>query len=115
MNDFVMELRDVRHASGLTQKDCARLLSISEDQYCAIERGLRDPELKEIIGLSIMFGKSFESLFGHMMDDVRANMAACLESLPPANKKWVHRDIRRQTIARIEEFLHSLNPIAHAS
>lgn len=115
MSDFVLELRDVRHVSGLTQKDCAHLLSISEDQYNAIERGLREPDLKEIIGLSIMFGKSFESLFGHMMDEVRANIAACLEDIPKANKKWPHKEARRRTIARIETFLESLSPTGYAS
>lgn len=109
VEDFVLELQQSRHQSGLTQEECAHLLDMNRTQISDIENGDRLPHLKEIIGFSILFGKSFEKLFASVFEDVRATMAARLQTLPlsekPKQPNW-----RKRTLLKLKDYLESLNP-----
>ena len=81
-DEFQSDLRIVRERSGLTQAEAGHLIGTGPDTLGKIERGERMPSLKEMLGLSILFGKSFESFFEEILALVRAEMAEALSSLP---------------------------------
>ncbi len=80
--EFILDLKVARHKSGLTQADCSHLLGGSRSKAAQLEAGQRLPTLKEICALSLIYGRSFESLFGDIFVEVRRELAENLSSLP---------------------------------
>ena len=93
-----MDLRGARRKSGLTQEDCGHLLGGSVTLVKQLEDGKRLPSIKEICTLSLIFGKSFESLFGEMMDKCRGDLTLRLGTLPTPRKQHASTFNRKATI-----------------
>lgn len=55
-------LKDLRKASGMTQKQVAEKLQIAYQSYQAYELGLTVPTLKNFIKLTKLFDVSYEDL-----------------------------------------------------
>lgn len=86
--EFILDLKVARKKSGLTQGDCGHLISGSNHKISQLERGERPPTIQEICALSLIYGRSFESLWGEIFSEVRENLAANLETLPePAGQQ----------------------------
>lgn len=100
--EFLYDLKAARKTSGLTQKDCGHLTGTSLHQISDIERGVRLPLLQEILSLSILYGRNFESLFGPLMRDLRKAMLQKIETLSHDPTGDVRR---RRTIERLTERL----------
>lgn len=100
---FLLDLRAARRKAGLTQGDVGHLLGKTIGVVSNIEAGARPPNLQEMMAFSLIFGKSFESYFGPVIDDVRADIAARLQTLPPA----------RETVAQTFNRGHSLKAMRH--
>ncbi len=94
IDDFPGDLRVARRKSGLSQADCGHLINASTDQVGKIERGIRLPTLRETIALSVLYGRSFESLHGPMMRDIRRQIMARLDTLPDGPRN--HPDALRR-------------------
>jgi putative transcriptional regulator len=59
-----MELRDIRHAQGLTMKQVAEKANLSESVVCLIENGKRNPSLKTAKKLATALGVTVDELIG---------------------------------------------------
>ncbi|MBL4767781.1 MAG: helix-turn-helix transcriptional regulator [Rhodobacteraceae bacterium] len=82
INDFALDLKTARRKSGLSQADCARLMGKSPSRICQLEKGHCTPGLKEICALSLIYGRSFESLFAAIFTDIRRGLRETLTDFP---------------------------------
>lgn len=64
-------MKNLRETSGLTMKEAAAKLGISESYYCAIENGTRKKEmgLNLISGLAKTFGVSISDVVSFEMEN----------------------------------------------
>ena len=79
---LALDLQLARRRAGLTQAECATLLNISRGQMRRIEQGAVEPKLREIVALSLLYGRSFEAFFADVMQEAKATLQAGLEELP---------------------------------
>ena len=80
--EFILDLKVARRKAGLTQADYSHLLGGSRSRARQFEAGHRCPTLKEICALSLIFGRSFESLYREIFKDVRRELVDNLATLP---------------------------------
>ena len=99
---FAQDLRLARRKAGFTQSDLAHLLGMTEDQFAALEFGRRLPSLPQICELSLVYGRSFESLFGELMTDGKARLRRQLPSLPQSVRSHVGTFNRSASLKRLE-------------
>jgi len=85
--DFVFDLKVARKKSGLSQIDCGHLINVSSHVISQLEKGKRPPTIQEICALSLIYGRTFESLFSEVFVQVRAHLAKALETLPEPKQK----------------------------
>lgn len=78
---FALDLRLARKKAGLRISDCAHLIGRNRGVVTLLEQGRRTPTLTEICTLSLIYGRSFESLFAEIMRRVRRDLTARLETL----------------------------------
>ena len=114
IHDFVLDLREARRKSGLTQSECAQLAGISGSILSKIENGTRMPSLVEICALSIIYGKSFESLFGAIFDEIRAEIVVNLEQLEKVAKDGPDALSYKATLSRLRDYLYDLSTVEDA-
>ena len=100
-SSFALDLKTARRRSGLSQADCGHLLGVDKRRVSALERGKSLPTVTEICCLSLMFGRSFESLFGSVFLEVRTDLEARLATLPNQGNGWLGRFNRRSTVNQI--------------
>jgi hypothetical protein len=72
-----------------------------------MEAGKTLPSVPEICCLSLIFGRSFESLFGAVFADVRTDLVARLATLPPQTTGWMARFNRQHTLERLSNLLEA--------
>ena len=82
--EFALDLRAARRKAGYTQGDIAHLLGHHQSRVSDLEQGRDRPTLEQIVTLSLVYGRSFESLFGPVMSECRAHLTTRLASLPPS-------------------------------
>lgn len=104
---FSQDLRVARRNAGFTQKDVAHFLNVHQSAVSALETGQTQPSLDQIIELSIVFGKSFESFFDALMREHRRHLKARLKTLPDLDKQTAHTFNRDGSLARLEAFLEN--------
>ena len=81
-DEFIFDLKVARKKAGLSQADCGHLIGGTNHKVSQLERGDRTPTIREICTLSLIYGRSFESLFGEMFGQVRKDLSTNLETLP---------------------------------
>ena len=72
---FAQDLKVARRKSGLSQLDCGHLLDINQQRMSQLENGKSLPTIPEICSLSLIYGRSFESLFGSVFLEVRNQLS----------------------------------------
>ncbi|MCT8327928.1 helix-turn-helix transcriptional regulator [Albidovulum sediminis] len=100
-SQFALDLRVARRNAGLTQRDCAILLSIQASRFSEIESGKCLPRLAEICALSLIFGRTFESLYGVLFDGARDALRKTILKLPADTRVYVGTKNRDHTIERL--------------
>lgn len=100
-SQFALDLRVARRNAGLTQRDCAILLSIQPSRFSDIETGKCLPRFAEICALSLIFGRSFESLYAAQFDGARDALRATILKLPKDTRVYVGTKNRESTIERL--------------
>lgn len=105
--DFTLDLRAARRKSGFRQIDCAHLMGVHETRISCLERGKREPSLRDICFLSMIFGRSFEGLFSSIFDEVRAELHCQLPTLPapPKSLSKLRLKNRQKTIESLAKRL----------
>ena len=99
--EFALDLRLARKKSGLTQRDCAHLLNVHASKVSALEQGKLLPTLIEICTLSLIYGRSFESLFGALMRDIRQSLKERLQTIPRDTRTFAGTFHRAKSLERL--------------
>ena len=103
--EFALDLRLARRKAGLVQRDCAHLLAIHPGTLSTLEHGGRLPTVNQICTLSLIYGRSFESLFAEIMGTARVDLLRRLETLPTTARKCSATVNRETTLTRLHHRL----------
>ena len=98
LKDFAFDLKVARSKSGLSQSDCAHLLDVDRSKVSRLERGDSPPSVRDICTLSLVYGKSFESLFGTISDEVRDGLRQRLAHIPNQTGNRISQFNRTNTL-----------------
>jgi transcriptional regulator with XRE-family HTH domain len=79
---FAHDLRLARRKAGYLQRDVAHLLGAGDKYVSALESGRRRPTLAQIVTLSVIYGRSFESLFTELMREAEAKLRDRILTMP---------------------------------
>ena len=99
--DFGLDLRTARRKAGLTQKDAAHLLSVNVTTLSELEGGKLLPTVPQIVTLSLIYGRSFESLYADVVRTARQGLAERLATMPNMARSYAGTFNREKTIASI--------------
>ncbi|MCU7838885.1 MAG: helix-turn-helix transcriptional regulator [Candidatus Thiodiazotropha sp. (ex Troendleina suluensis)] len=110
--EFSLDLRLARRKAGLTQKDTAHLLGIYQSVASDLERGMTLPTLLQIVTLSLIYNRSFESLFSELMKEAKQQLSERVHSLPENVRHYSGTFNRTATINRLRQRL-SVEDSAH--
>jgi transcriptional regulator with XRE-family HTH domain len=107
IQEFTLDLRAARRNSGLRQIDCAHLMGAKSSKISDLENGRQRPSVRDICTLSMIYGRSFESLFAGIFDEVKADLNCRLEDMPEPDAKYRRTNNRlrclRSLKARLED------------
>jgi transcriptional regulator with XRE-family HTH domain len=110
IHEFTLDLRAARRNSGLRQVDCAYLMGAHKSKISALEMGRQQPSVRDICTLSMIYGRSFESLFAGIFDEVRADLAMRLHDVPDPGANYKRRLNRERTLQKLEERVEAVEP-----
>ena len=99
---FALDLRTARKKAGYTQGDVAHLLSVHQSVISQLETGAVPPTLDQIIELSLIYGRSFESFFAEAMDRNKEYLSVRLSTLPSPVRRTAHTFNRPGSLARLK-------------
>lgn len=102
---FSQDLRVARRKAGFTQSDIAHLLDAHQSAVSDLETGHNQPNLEQIISLSLIFSRSFESFYAALMDKQRRLLRQQIKTLPDLQKSTAHTFNRDGSLAKLEAFL----------
>ncbi|MFD1156818.1 helix-turn-helix transcriptional regulator [Roseovarius aestuarii] len=102
---FAHDLRTARRKAGLTQDDLAHLLDTHQSAVSDLETGKQRPGLYEIIELSLIYGRSFESFFEEVLAERRKLLRRRLKTLPDLKKPTADTFNRASSLERMKERL----------
>ena len=78
-----------------------------------MEQGKRLPSVPEICTLSLIYGRSFESLFASALEEAHVALKERLATLPAISNRWIGRFNRHNTLNRLAARLDSYHPADH--
>ena len=104
-SQFPVDLRLARKKAGYTQDDLAHLLTTHQAIVSQLEHGKRRPGLTEIIDLSLIYGRSFESFFAEVMEERKQHLSVRLATLPSPGRKAMSTFNRPGSLARLKRRL----------
>ena len=105
---FAFDLRLARKKAGYTQADIAHLLSSHQSVVSDLERSQVRPTLEQIIELSLIYGRSFESFFAEMMSSCSSTLSKRLERLPSQSRHTAHTFNRSGSLSRLKHRLANM-------
>jgi transcriptional regulator with XRE-family HTH domain len=108
-SDFALDLRVARRQAGYTQHDVALLLGAHQSHVSDLEQGRTLPSLAEIVSLSLIFGRSFESLFADLLLSAKSEIGGRLTALPAMVRSYVGTFNRDASLTKLERRL-ATNP-----
>lgn len=103
--EFSLDLRLARRKAGFTQRDCAHLLGVPPAKLSQLESGERLPTVLQICTLSVIYGRSFESLFGAMVATAKASLRTKILTLPKNVRYCAGTRNRNHSIDKLAQFL----------
>ena len=104
-SQFALDQRLARKKAGYTQDDLAHLLDSHQTVVSQLEHGKRRPSLTEIIDLSLIYGRSFESFFAEVMAERRKHLSVRLSTLPAPGRKTMSTFNRPGSLTRMKRRL----------
>jgi transcriptional regulator with XRE-family HTH domain len=87
----------------LTQRDIAHLMGAHQTLISELERGHQLPTLEQIVTLSLIYGRSFESLFAQLMGEAKDRLQQRILHMPAGVRSYVgtfNRDASIERLAR---------------
>lgn len=106
---FALDLRLARRKAGYTQGDVAHLLSSHQSLVSELEQGRRRPSLEQIIELSLIYGRSFESFFAELVAERQKDLRRRLKRLPEAGTTTAHTFNRAASLKRLQQRLKEID------
>ena len=103
--EFALDLRLARRKAGFTQRDIAHLLGAREALVCEMEQGRKRPTLEQIVTLSLIYGRSFESLLAELMKSARDQLRKRILRMPTGVRSYVGTFNRDASIERLAQRL----------
>lgn len=79
---FAHDLCAARRKAGLTTRDVSTLLVIGDDDVAALESGEQPPSLLETCKLSLIYNRSFVSLYEEIRTIAKQELFQQMPSLP---------------------------------
>lgn len=112
MNNFSTNLKELRENKGLTQREIAKLLDISQVTYCNWENDKTEPDLNNLIRLCKFFMVSTDYLLGIESEDGRIIIQE--PELPIDENKLLsnYRALTDELKALTQEYVKTLNNIS---
>ena len=104
-NDLALDLKVTRRKAGLTQADCAHLLSVERARISQMESGKRLPTLAEACRLSLIYDRPLDSLLVSVKLPAARELGGRLSSLPTPRTRWISTFNRQQTLSSLAERL----------
>ena len=108
-NEFNLDLKVSRRKAGLTQRDEAHLLVIHPSKVSLMESGKALPSIRDIAALTVIYGRSFESLFQSMVREVQINLKERLRTMPASPHRWLLRFNRQHTLDTVADRLENID------
>ena len=102
IHEFALDLRAARRNSGLRQVDCAHLMGVNKTKISNLENGRQRPSVRDICTLSMIHGRSFESLFAGIFDEVKADIFCHLTDLPEPRAHYGRSNNRSRTLESLK-------------
>ncbi len=102
---FAHDLRMARKKAGYRQCDLAHLLACHQSILSTLETGKQRPSLEQIIELSLIYGRSFESLFAEVMAERKKHLRRRLKTLRDPRKRKAQTFNRQRSLQRLRERL----------
>ena len=107
---FALDLRLSRRKAGYTQRDIAHLLGVQQSAISDFERGRHLPDLEKIITLSLIYGRSFESLFAQLMQEAREGLKKRLSNIPDNVRQYAGTLSREHSLKHLKRRLEAEEP-----
>ena len=108
--EFALDLRLARRKAGYTQRDVAHLLGAQQSAVSDLERGRVLPGVREIVTLSLIYGRSFESLFGELMQEARKSLRQRLNDMPEQVRQYAGTLSREHSLKMLRRRLEAEDP-----
>ena len=102
---FSADLRLARRKAGYTQRDIAVLLGENQSLVSRLESGERQPDLTQIITLSVIYGRSFNAFFEAKLATCKGKLSKRLKRLPTDVWATAETYNRQNSIAKLREKL----------
>ncbi|SDL26476.1 helix-turn-helix transcriptional regulator [Aliiruegeria lutimaris] len=103
--EFALDLRAARRKAGYVQGDVAHLLGMHQSTVSELETGRKLPTLTQTVTLSLIYGRSFESLFAAVMKEARRDLKKRLRGLPKNVRDHPGTLNRKASIDRLRQRL----------
>lgn len=102
---FGLDLRLARRKSGFTQRDIAHLIGSHQSTIAALEKGSWLPTIEQICALSLIYGRSFESLFSEVLASAKVRLEHSLPGLPASSDSSALTSNREASLKKLERRL----------
>ena len=102
---FALDLRLARRKAGFTQYDVAQLIGAHQAVVSGLEQGRLLPSIEQLVALSQIYGRSFESLFSQLMREARIKLRNRIGTLPATVRSYVGTFNREASLKRLERRL----------
>lgn len=104
-SQFALDLRLARKKAGYTQDDLAHLLDTYQTVISQLEHGKIRPGLTQIIDLSLIYGRSFESFFAEVLAERKKHLSVRLSTLPAPGRQVMSTFNRPGSLTRLKRRL----------
>ncbi|WP_298362539.1 helix-turn-helix transcriptional regulator [uncultured Litoreibacter sp.] len=112
MKDLLkVDLRIARKRSGLSGQDVAHLLGTSTARLSKLENGYARPRVRELICMSLIYGKTLDELFQLTSSRLTDRLKTCLSELDFTQAaRGQDQQARIATLNTLTDTLRRLNP-----
>lgn len=112
-HEFALDLKVERKKAGLSQGDVAHLIDVHPSKVSLLEAGRSMPSLRDICALTVLYGKSFESLFYGLIKKTAGSIKRQSLRMPQAPKRWLPSFNRKASLSGLAERLEAITPEDH--
>tara|TARA_R100001244_G_scaffold6593_24_gene8161 strand:+ start:35132 stop:35485 length:354 start_codon:yes stop_codon:yes gene_type:complete len=98
---FAHDLCAARRKAGLSTKDIGTLLELGQPEIAMFESGKRPPSLLEICKISLIYNRSFDSLYKAIRTLAKKELFQQMPSLDSDSKEKASRFNRENTLKRL--------------